>query len=290
MTKILVTGAAGYIGRHVVDAFLDLGVEVIAVSRNALHPDRRALSIQRDFADITVEDLRNWGAETIVHLAWVDGFKHDSPAHLENLPKHVRFVSNAMEARVERFVGLGTMHEVGYWEGEIDEATPTRPRSMYGVAKNALRDAARIEVDKAGATFLWLRAYYILGDDERNSSIFAKIVQWEKEGRATFPFNSGTNKYDFIDVDALARQIAAASLQSVVSGVIECCSGRPVALRDQVEEFIADHGFQIRPEYGVFPDRTYDSPAVWGSVEKISKILNACRPTEAAKSLLAAGR
>ena len=165
------------------------------------------------------------------------------------------------------------MHEVGYWEGEINEATPTHPRSMYGIAKNALREAARLEVQKAGCTFQWLRPYYILGDDERNNSIFTKILRWAAEGKTTFPFSSGTNRYDFIDVRELAEQIAAASLQTEVTGSIECCSGLPMLLRDKVEAFIATHGLSIRPEYGAFPERPYDSPAVWGSTEKVNLIL-----------------
>jgi dTDP-6-deoxy-L-talose 4-dehydrogenase (NAD+) len=144
---------------------------------------------------------------------------------------------------------------------------------MYGVAKNALREVARLEVEKAGGVFQWLRAYYILGDDERNQSLFTKILGWEAEGKATFPFNSGLNKYDFIDVRDLARQIALVSLQTKVAGVIDCCSGVPMALRDRVEAFIADNGLAIRPEYGAFPDRPYDSPAVWGSIAKINRIL-----------------
>ena len=80
--------------------------------------------------------------------------------------------------------------------------------------------------------------------------------------------------YDFITVDELAAQIAAASTQEEVTGIINCCTGKPIPLADKVEEFIKEHGFKIRPEYGVFPDRPYDSPGVWGDAEKINKIMN----------------
>lgn len=274
MTKVLVTGATGYIGAHVAEALANRGADVIALSRSALHPDPRLKSVRGDFAELDARQLVEMGRpDTVVHLAWSDGFNHNAQSHIENLPNHVRFVREAMAAGVAQFVGLGTMHEVGYWEGEIDDLTPTRPRSMYGIAKNALREAARLEVENAGAVFQWLRPYYILGDDERNGSLFAKILRWESEGKASFPFNSGLNQYDFIDVRVLATQIAAVSLQRTVSGIIECCSGKPVALRDQVEAFIAARGLRIRPEYGAFPDRSYDSPAVWGSVSKIGRVM-----------------
>lgn len=275
MTKVLVTGATGYIGTHVVEALADKGAEVIALSRSERHPDPRVTPAQLDFTRVDSQTLSEWGPpDVIVHLAWTDGFNHNSPSHIENLPSHVRFVRCSLEAGVGQFVGLGTMHEVGYWEGEIDESTPTRPRSMYGIAKNALREVTRIEAEKAGAVFQWLRAYYILGDDERNESLFSKILRWEAEGKPSFPVNSGINRYDFIDVKLLARQIAAASLQTEIQGVINCCSGQAVSLRDRVEAFIVENGLRIRPEYGAFPDRSYDSPAVWGGVEKITQIMD----------------
>jgi nucleoside-diphosphate-sugar epimerase len=273
MAKVLVTGGSGYIGTHVVDALRGRSADVVVVSRN-VRPDVAGSVAQCSFADIDAQWLAQRGPfDVVVHLAWTDGFDHNAPSHIDNLPLHARFVREVMSARIPQFAGLGTMHEIGYWEGEIDEATPTRPRSMYGVAKNALREAARLETERAGATFQWLRPFYIFGDDERNNSIFTKILRWEADGKATFPFSSGSNRYDFIDVKELAQQIAAASLQKEVTGTIECCSGEPVALRDKVEAFITEHHLRIRPEYGAFPDRPYDSPAVWGSTEKIKKIV-----------------
>lgn len=274
MKNVLVTGAAGYIGPHVVNALIESGAEVVALSRSGAHPNPKVRAIRRDFAEVDAATLVEWGPpDIILHLAWTDGFQHNARSHVDNLPAHLRFVEAAMEAGVPQFAGLGTMHEIGYWEGEIEEATPTRPRSLYGIAKNALRDAARLEVDRAGAVFQWLRPYYILGDDERNNSIFTKILQWEAEGKSTFPFTSGVNRYDFIDVRTLGQQIAASCLQTEVVGVIECCSGEATSLRDQVEAFIAGRQLRIRPEYGAFPDRPYDSPAVWGSIKKISQIM-----------------
>lgn len=95
----------------------------------------------------------------------------------------------------------------------------------------------------------------------------------EHEGKASFPFVSGKNKYDFINVDELAKQIATASTQSEITGIINCCSGKPVSLADKVNEFIEKNHYSIRPDYGKFPERPYDSPAIWGDNTKINKIM-----------------
>jgi dTDP-6-deoxy-L-talose 4-dehydrogenase (NAD+) len=44
-----------------------------------------------------------------------------------------------------------------------------------------------------------------------------------------------------------------------------------------MEQFITEHGFDIKLNYGAFPDRPYDSPGVWGNATKISEIMNVNR-------------
>ena len=166
------------------------------------------------------------------------------------------------------------MHEVGYWEGMIDEKTPCNPMSQYGIAKNALRQSLTLFCEQNNVILQWLRGFYIIGDDSKNHSIFTKLCQAEAEGKTTFPFTSGKTKYDFISIQDLADQISAVVMQKKINGIINCCSGKPVTLADQVESYIKEHGFKIRLEYGVFPDRAYDSPIIYGDNRKIQEILS----------------
>lgn len=270
--KVVVTGASGYIGRHVVDALIKMHHEVIAVDmiNKGINTDATFLSL-----DIFSDDIYNklGRPDACIHMAWKDGFNHASDAHMGMLSKHYAFIKNMIDGGVKYLSIMGTMHEIGYYEGCVDENTPTNPLSMYGIAKNALREASLLLADKSDTALMWLRAYYILGDDSNNNSIFTKIKQMEHEGKASFPFVSGKNKYDFIHVDELAKQIATASTQSEITGIINCCSGKPVSLADKVNEFIEKNHYSIRPDYGKFPERPYDSPAIWGDNTKINLIM-----------------
>lgn len=273
--KILVTGAGGYIGRHVVKALLDAGQDVVASDIRIDGIDDRAEKIQANIFEPSDNLFEELGSPDVcLHMAWRDGFKHNSDNHMGDLSSHYRFIKTMLDSGLKQIAVMGTMHEVGYWEGSIDENTPCHPASMYGIAKNALREATLMLAKEHEATAQWIRAYYIVGDDVHGSSIFSKLLQAASEGKPTFPFTTGKNKYDFIDVDELARQIGAVVSQDEVDGVINCCTGEPVSLADRVERYIKENNLDIKLEYGAFPDRPYDSPGVWGDATKIQKILN----------------
>ncbi|MDO4556320.1 MAG: NAD-dependent epimerase/dehydratase family protein [Lachnospiraceae bacterium] len=272
--RVLVTGAAGYMGKHVVRKLIKNGHEVLAVDLNHKSIDSRAkildvdiFSGQKNMYELVEKP------DLCIHLAWQDGFVHNSMKHMQNLSGHFTFLKDMIEGGCKNIAVMGTMHEIGFWEGEIDENTPCKPLSQYGVAKNALRQALMLFAQTKEVNIYWLRAYYIVGDDTRNSSIFTKLLQAVEEGKKEFPFTTGVNQYDFIDVKDLAEQIVAASTQDEVTGIINVCTGKPVSLKDKVESFIKEKGLDIELKYGVFPERPYDSKIVYGNSEKIDKIM-----------------
>ncbi len=273
--KVLVTGAGGYIGRHVVKTLLDMGVNVLAADIYTDLIDERAIIINQDIFSGDKDIFFKTGSPDVcLHMAWKDGFIHHSDAHMMCLSKHYEFIKNMIDGGLKHIAVMGTMHEVGYYEGAIDENTPCNPISMYGIAKDALRRSLILLTEKTEVTFQWLRAFYIYGDDKRNHSVFAKLIQAAEEGKETFPFTTGKNKYDFIHVEELARMISLCIMQNKVNGIINCCSGKPVSLAEKVESFIKEHNYNIKLEYGAYPDRPYDSPAIWGDNSKITAILS----------------
>ncbi len=278
--KIVVTGAGGYVGRHVVSALADLGHDVIGTARpgSRREIDRRARVVEVDVLAGEIDAVSTFGSipDVIVHLAWTDGFRHNARSHMDQLSSHFQFLTSMADQGVSHIAALGTMHEIGYWEGAIDETTPTAPLSLYGIAKDALRRGLQTALADT-VTLQWLRCYYIYGDDKNNQSIFTRLLDAAAEGKKSFPFTTGANKYDFILVEELARQIAAVSTQIEVTGIINCCSGEPVSLRDRVEAFIAANGLSIRLKIGAFPDRPYDSRGVWGDATRIRELLAADR-------------
>ena len=98
-------------------------------------------------------------------------------------------------------------------------------------------------------------------------------MQAAQDGKKEFPFVKGTNKFDFIDIDELAQQITAASTQTKTNGIINVCSGKPMSLKEKVEEFIKQKDLDIKLLYDAFPSRKYDSPVIYGDNTLIQKIM-----------------
>lgn len=274
--KILVTGANGYIGRHVVKSLIDKNNEVIAcdvVTEDVdVRADRRNLNLFELPEGNVFEQIGS--PDVCLHMAWRNGFVHNSPTQMGDLSAHYKFLTALIDGGLKQLAVMGSMHEVGYWEGAIDENTPCNPLSMYSIAKDSLRRAMQLYTKQKEVVFQWLRGYYVLGDDKHNNSIFCKLLLAAEEGKKTFPFTSGKNKYDFITVNELADQISATVMQKEVAGIINCCSGNPVSLADRVEQFIKDNNLKIKLDYGAFPDRPYDSPCIYGDATKINQILS----------------
>ena len=96
--RILVTGAGGYIGRHVVSALCDKGAEVLTVDFRTDGIDNRAEILAENIfsgSKTIYQELGN--PDVCIHMAWRNGFVHDSDAHMEDLSAHYRFLQGMIE-------------------------------------------------------------------------------------------------------------------------------------------------------------------------------------------------
>lgn len=271
--KILVTGANGYLGQGIVKAIIDSGHHVVATDYKVDNIDNRAEKIMGDIFSIDDPYTYFKRPDVLLHLAWRDGFVHYSSSHIDDLPKHYKFINKITKAGCKQIAVMGSMHEIGFFEGSVNEDTPCHPLTPYGIGKNALRDLTRMICKQNNAIFQWLRGYYIVGNTQYGCSIFSKLTEAEKEGKKEFPFTMGQNQYDFIDYDMFVKQVSATVCQKNISGIINIASGRPEKLADRVERFIKENDYRIKLKYGAFPDRPYDSKAIWADTTKIDKII-----------------
>lgn len=274
--RIVITGANGYIGSHVVKELLDSGHSVVAADLKQDRVDNRAIIYTEDIFDESKNLFVEWGEpDAVIHLACKDVPVHNSMWHVDSIPANFRFLKKLIDFGLKQVITVGSMHDIGYYVGAIDENTVPNPQTFYGVSKDSLRRLMEIYTKDKDVIYQHLRFFYTYGDDEQSSgSIFSKILEMEKNGQKTFPFTDGKNQFDYIKITELTKQIRAVVEQKEVQGIINCCSGEPVTIKKMVECFIKENHLKIRPDYGKYPSRPYDSPCVYGDTTKIKHLLN----------------
>lgn len=281
MKKILIMGANGYIGSHLTRYLCDQPIkyEVYASGRKNTNIDNRAHYIQYDIHkefQNPKEYVQCFGnVDACVYLTWQDGFNHNAISHVHDWYYHFNFIKQMLDSGLKHIAVMGSFREYGTYCGAANEELEVRPDNLYVLAKDTLHKAIELYIknNNMDICFQWIRPFSVYGDDELNNSIFTKILLWEKEGKETFPCTLGTERYDYIHIDECVKQIEAIISQTDIDGVINCCTGKSTSLREQIEFFLNVNHLKIRPEYGSFERRKYDSDEIYGDRTKLDTIL-----------------
>ena len=184
--RILVTGANGYLGSGIVKAILNQGNDVIAVDFNVDHVDNRAIKMPCDLFKIENPYHYFGKPDILLHLAWRDGFVHYSDAHINDLPAHYNFIKTMAQTGCKHIAAMGSMHEIGFFEGSINENTPCHPTTPYGIGKNSLRDLTEMICKKNDCVFQCYEDIILLEILNMGHQFFLKLLQLLKKERRNF--------------------------------------------------------------------------------------------------------
>lgn len=276
---IAVTGADGFIGRHVVAELVRRRIgPVVAVSRRAAGPADRALPVDRvalDLAEPAADAFERLGRpEVLIHLAWEDLSDYGSFSHFERqLPLHDAFLAAVLKAGLRRLVCTGTCFEYGMRNGELDEAMVPDPANPYAFAKNALRSALDFRCRHDPFELVWARLFYLHGDGQAERSLHAQWRAAHRRGDPVFRMSPGDQLRDYLPVEAVARNLVALAVDTPPAGVVNVCSGVPVSVRSLVEGWIRDSGATMALELGHYPYAAHEARAFWGSRAKLDRLL-----------------
>lgn len=274
--KVAVTGASGFVGRHVVNALRSHGAEVIAISR---HPDpvsdTAITPLALDISDPANGNMECLGRpDILVHLAWGALNDYQSRQHLSHeLPTHYRFLKTCIESGLDRLLVTGTCLEYGLQEGELAETSLGMPVTSYAQAKDNLRQElfalAKIHNFELG----WLRPFYLFGSGQPPGSLYPQLraAITSKENR--FSMSSGDQVRDFLAIEMAASHIAKLALFADGIGIVNICSGSPVRVIDKVNEWLQEWSAQIVLERGLRQMPEYEPFAFWGSTQRLNYLL-----------------
>ena len=245
MSRVLVTGASGFIGRRTLAPLLAAGHEVHAVARTTVGGPEGVRWHAADLLASPAQVVEQVAPDVLLHLAWFA--EH---GRFWTAPENVRWVEASL-ALLRAFAGTGgrravvagTCAEYDWTAGDavLSEATtPLAPVTLYGASKRGLHEVARAHAAQAGYALAWGRVFFLYGPDEAPGRLFASVARALLAGERART-TAGTQVRDFLHADDVGAAFAALA-SSGVEGAVNVASGEGVALRDVVAQIAAAAG------------------------------------------------
>ena len=276
--KIAVTGASGFIGRHVLAELARRPLEVVAVTRCADRMPKVAPSVrvvEIDLACPPSDAFQRLGCpDILIHLAW-DGLpNYRALHHFETeLPRQYGWLKLLLESGLKNLLVTGTCFEYGMQSGALSETLAAQPDNPYGYAKDALRRQLQYLQAIEPFNLTWARLFYLFGEGQAATSLLPKLRAAAMRGDRVFPMSGGEQLRDYLPVSEVARLIVELALAQTDYGIVNVCSGTPVSVRRLAERWVAEQGWSIGLELGAFPYPDYEPMAFWGDAGRLHRLV-----------------
>ncbi len=279
--RVLVTGASGGLGELVIRELLNSGAEVIASSRNQEKAKQSSFFPQITYLpyDINSQTHSNLfdyfkKPDSLIHLAWEKLDEYKNPSHTSSiLQNHKNFLSNLIDNGLKDLTVVGTCYEYGLQEGVLKETMASEPVMAYPQGKNLLREFLEAKQKEQPFVLKWPRIFYVFGEVKGRKNLYTHLTTALKNKEESFNMSGGEQVRDFLSPDEIAKRIVKIALQNKVQGIINCCSGKPVKLKDFINDFLTKNNYKIKLNLGVYPYPDYEPMETWGDTEKLKRIL-----------------
>jgi dTDP-6-deoxy-L-talose 4-dehydrogenase (NAD+) len=281
--RIAVSGATGFIGRHVVVELERRSLSPVLICR----PDSvvteapgagAALSRHTIVRlDISAPPANAFDAigrpDALIHLAWSGLPNYRSLHHVETeLPIQYAFLENAIASGLRNCVVTGTCLEYGNQTGQLDETLETLPNNSYALAKDTLRRQLEHLQRTTPFNLTWARLFYTYGDGQSPTSLWPQLQRAVLAGEPQFSMSGGEQLRDYLPVNQVADRLVSLALTARNNGIVNVCSGAPISVRELVERWIAQNGWSIGLDLGRYPYPDYEPMAFWGNARKLHEL------------------
>jgi len=243
--RVLLTGASGFVGSHLLARFLRKGEHALAV---VLRPVRAPHRIEHLLAGVEViagdlarpealdEPMRRFAPELVLHLAWASPNTKNraSTEHVNHVTHTIELVKLAHAAGARHFVGMGSQAEYGVAANLADEEQPAQPTTLYGTAKLCAGMLAGRLCAAFGIRFAWLRLFAAYGPGEDPDWLIPSMCRALLAGQRPAT-TRGEQRADYLFVEDAAEAVHRVATQSGAAGVFNLGSGHAHTVREVIE-------------------------------------------------------
>ena len=266
--KVIVTGATGFIGQHLVPLLLRKGYTVIAVARDSSKAKKFDWFSKVHFIEIDLYkaqlNLPNCSDFKLIHLAWGGLPNYKANFHFEvNLKKDYEFIKGLVSQGVTQVLVTGTCAEYGMQNGPLASTAQTYPNTSYALAKDCLRKFLELLSNESSFTLQWARLFYMYGEGQNPRSVLPQLDSAINSGRAQFDMSGGEQIRDYLPVEDVAKSILQL-FESSSKGTFNICSGKPITVRRLVDDWIKKREAKIKLNMGYYPYPDHEPLAFWG--------------------------
>jgi len=272
--RVLITGANGFIGRHVMLELTRQNIEYVAISRDD-HLDCSGISIQGDLLkkDTHHEIVRQAKATHLIHLAWyTEHGKYWNSFHNSHwMDCSIHLIEEFCRAGGKFVAVAGTSAEYGLSSGHLAEDDfDLRPNTLYGVCKDATRRVLTSVCDLHSVKLVWTRIFVPYGPGEDGRRLIPSLHRVFQHKQTPFGVNVASYR-DFIHV----ADIASAFLGLILSesnGIFNISSGRATLIADIVRNIAAIYKEDPDIILRLISERPAESEIIVGNNKKLMSI------------------
>ena len=226
--RVLITGATGFVGRHVVKALQNHGYKLALFVRNvdgALNLKNLDTVIIQGDLDAAKTSIQKFNPEVCIHLAWEgipDYSANISKSNLDNSIIFLNFI--AKETGCRKIIISGSCFEYGNITGACKESDNVQPTSFFAWAKQSIYIYTSLLCEQAAIDLIWFRIFYVYGPGQRAGSLIPAIINKFNKGECP-DIMKPHNKNDFVYVDDVAKAFQIAATNKISSGIYNLGSG-----------------------------------------------------------------
>ncbi len=258
MKRVVLTGASGFIGRHVISHLLERGFQVHAVSRADKLADSRVIWHQVDLFNPEAAGrlFATVRPELLLHMAWCTeaGTYWTSPENFRWVQTSLSLLEHFARQGGKRVVFAGSCAEYDWDAGELlENVSPVSTGSPYSACKNALCILLEAFCRQADMSYAWGRIFHLFGPHEHEQRFVPYVIRSLLQDNSV-NCETPDDVRDYMYVDDVAGAFAAL-LDSRITGIINIASGKPVLIRDLVQKLATAAGKTHLVNYNTAQDR-----------------------------------